>query len=114
MKEFCSFINLAQCNTILNNDGKLLDLVFTNLECNIDACDSPSVTEDKFYPSLAVSFSFVKDAQVNFPENAHDLKYNFRKANFGELYEELLRIDWSALEQCTDVDVACDTMYNML
>lgn len=40
--------------------------------------------------------------------------FNFRKANFPQLYEIICKTDWTVIEQQTDVTEACSLFYHLL
>lgn len=40
--------------------------------------------------------------------------YNFKKANFLGLYETLATCDWSFLDHCSEVNLACSEMYKLI
>lgn len=50
----------------------------------------------------------------NFSNASNTKKYNFRKANFPDLYNSLSEIDWSFLFTYTDVNTACNAFYEKL
>nr|CAI5869568.1 unnamed protein product [Callosobruchus analis] len=96
------FVSLTQVNTILNTTGRMLDLVITDIECEVSRDLLPLVKEDAHHPSLSLLLSEVNTA------------YNFKRANFVGLYNALTYIDWSFLNASKDVNDMCDLFYNKL
>nr|CAH7714539.1 unnamed protein product [Callosobruchus chinensis] len=104
---------MSQYNNIVNDNGRVLDLVMSNV--NIDVCrvSSPLIKEDTYHPALyiAIDGSYVKDKQFKLSNSS---RYNFKKANFMSLYQELLYADWDFLETEADVNILVDNFYNRL
>ncbi|KAK9718548.1 hypothetical protein QE152_g23133 [Popillia japonica] len=114
-REYCDFLELNQYNHISNVNNRLLDLVFGNYNCNVKRCESPLVKEDAIHhPSIEVSFEFRVAKIDRFPKSLDNKTYNFKKANYPELYSALLREDWSFLLDHTEVNVACEAFYGAL
>nr|CAH7725551.1 unnamed protein product [Callosobruchus chinensis] len=111
---FLSFFNFNQCNSILNDHGRLLDLVISNLVCCVDSDDSPLIQPDSHHPALIVTFPNIYTADPQFEPNQLNETYNFKKANFPFLYDAITHIEWSFLNQITDVDIAVDEFYKKL
>ena len=115
IKNMMSLLNLTQVNTVPNSDGRFLDLVFCSLNSCIVTHDScPIVIEDKYHPALHINLGVKNTSYVNFPICTTTKIYNFRKANFIMLYEDILNSDWRFLYQITDVDEACEFFYRTL
>lgn len=115
INNFLQYTDLIQCNNIVNDSGRLLDLVFSNIDCQITRDNVPLVEEDLHHPTLNVilnNLSF-KNSQ---PFQNHDNyeSFNFRQANYPQLYETILDTDWSFLKGCTDVDNAIDLFYSKI
>lgn len=118
---FCDFCNLQQYNTICNFKGSMLDLVLSDYEPDqIDVSEGldPLVPIDNYHPSLDVTLKLrcgriVPQATFSATRSS-DISFNWRKANFQLLYEELAQLDWSDLLVKTDVDSAVDYFYTKL
>ena len=113
-RHFSTLNNLTQHNNILNHNGKILDVLLTTDHFNIDICKHsvPLVPEDPHHPCLEMIISCVNEqCNTRFPRNSESLKFNFRRANFMELYLTLSLIDWSRILEITDVDSACKETY---
>lgn len=111
-------LQLTQHNGILNSDGRTLDLLLTNIDdirVSITHCNVPFVSEDKYHPALDVDLTISSSSchQYNFP-TAETLSYNFRKANFVNLYNEVFLADWSFLDTINNANDALDAFYASL
>lgn len=112
---FANFLNLTQCNSVKNHQGKLLDLIFSNIPCTITRDNIPFVAADAFHPALIITGDINIHQYINFDISQNNNKsYNFRKANFPSLYSSLLAVDWSILQNYTDVNLLCEKFYGIL
>src|SRR5699024_8142738 len=101
LENFSKFLNLRQYSNVKNYRGKVLDLVFCSQSCDVSHDPTPLITEDAFHPALYVSLN-ITNYKNDFPCNTQDKIYNFKKANFQELYQDILTIDWSFLRIHSD------------
>lgn len=109
------FLGLKQCNTILNCNDRLLDLVFSNLSINPIHNDSPLLAEDPYHPTLAFDIQAPSSPVLNFPvNNAESSQFNFRKVDYPRLYELILHSDWSPVIDSSDVTDTCFAFYEIL
>ena len=80
----------------------------------VDHAKYPFVKEDFYHPALSVSIDLENsDKFIPFPAVNSD-RFNFRKANFNKLYDDLWCTDWSSVTKCTDVNQAVKTFYDLL
>ena len=115
MQSFLEFVNMKQFNNVENVNGRLLDLVISDLpNCNVSHDNAPFVREDTHHPALNISLVPKTINPVKFPINLNSRTYNFKKANYPALYDSLLQTDWTFLETFQDVNIACDNFYNKL
>nr|CAH7744555.1 unnamed protein product [Callosobruchus chinensis] len=105
---------LNQHSSIRNSYGKLLDLVISKVDLNVIRELVPFVNEDVHHPALSVLLNtfHIKDSQ--FSTNTQHVRYNFRKANFPALYNELISIEWNYLHADLEPNLALQTFYNQL
>lgn len=112
LENFISFTNLNQYNSIVNNRGRLLDLVLSNKD---NICVEHEVmallSEDPYHPSISFVFEFGETLPSNLPANNRAVMYNFKKANYIGLYNSFLSVDWSFILDHTDADIACEHFY---
>nr|CAI5839234.1 unnamed protein product [Callosobruchus analis] len=113
LNALAGFFNAEQYNYVHNENGNLLDLVFSNAICFVEHATDPLVYEDIHHPALIVT---AKNLPV---DKKNDLlysnfvgNYNFRKANFQLLYEMIMNVNWANLESMTNVELACELLYS--
>lgn len=114
LHNFVDFHDLRQCNNISNTYGRLLDLVFSNLSCDVGKALDPLVEEDGYHPALSIDILMKSAPFRNFAVNTEAESFNFRKTNFPLLYERLASQDWSDLDLTMSVDDACSKFYQIL
>ena len=109
VQNFSNFYNLTQYNTIKNCNNKILDLVLTNLNCEVSKALDTFILEDAYHPALMIHM-FCTDNLMNFPVISNN-DHNFRKANFPNLYSDLMLINWSFLSKIEDINVMVEEFY---
>lgn len=115
-RHFASVLNARQLNNIVNINNRTLDLVLSNLNCDVcvNYCESPLVSEDPHHPALSISFQqSLPRRPVRFPL-ANSPSYDFSRASYPTLYDDLLNINWSSLSHFNDVDLAVEHFYHVL
>nr|CAI5854602.1 unnamed protein product [Callosobruchus analis] len=112
--DFLDFTNLNQANTTLNSMGRMLDLVVTDIDCEVLREPLSLVPEDAHHPSLSVVCNMNGGNEVPFTTNLTATAYNFKKANFIGLYNALTYIDWSFLSKADDINSMCYLFYQKL
>ena len=111
---FMNILNLKQYNNVLNANGRLLDLVFSDLNCLVSRDDRPLVPEDQHHPPLSIEFTLHTTIHSFLPKNPLRKSLNFKKANFVDLYAELLDTSWSELHDIDNTNQLCDRFYTKL
>ncbi len=115
LRNMASLLNLTQLNSIPNSDGRLLDLVFsTSTHCTVSRDLCPLIAEDMHHPALNINLQLKKVSYINFAACNMAKLYNFKKANFLLLYQDIFNADWSYLYRITDVNQACEHFYSVL
>ena len=116
LQHFCDFLGLRQCNTVANSLSRRLDLLLTNTELiiNVEHDGCPFVSEDRLHPALSISAQHFGACEPETFRCAGNPRYNFRKANYPGLYEDLFFADWSCLDGATNVDEMVDSFYTKL
>ena len=107
--------DFIQYNEILNKNGRLLDLVLSDVK---DVCVtrsmSPLVSEDAHHPSLEInmfsSSSFTQRQKLDV-KVTNSNKYNFKKGDFLKLYLALTETDFEDMYNCDEVNLACEIFY---
>jgi Reverse transcriptase (RNA-dependent DNA polymerase) len=113
--ENLSFCNLDQINSISNERGKFLDLVFSNItdnKINVKICEDPLVKLDRHH----LAYEFIYDAMdYDFsPIECSKKIFDFSKADNREIVRELLECDWNASLDKTDINAASQSFSNIL
>lgn len=111
---FMNFTGMNQYNNIKNTYGRILDLILSDVNCDIYRDTSPIVNEDLYHPSLIVTLIARYERHSDFKLHPTNRVYNFRKANFPALYSSILDSDWSFLNSYSNIDDACDSFYEKL
>lgn len=111
---FANLCNMVQYNNVKNSFNRILDLVYANFNCNVLHDHCPMVQVDEYHPALNIFLGFNLQNLSNFEINSKNIQYNFRKANFPLLYNSILGINWTFIEDISNVDLACDEFYNTI
>lgn len=112
LNSFLNFFELSQWNSVPNYISRYLDLVISNIHSHVEKSNDPLLYEDRNHPAVEVTLQL---ENYNVKEDVNDVPtYNFRKANFQLLYENILNCDWSSLENYTDVNAACAEFYKIM
>lgn len=109
-----SFAGLKQCNYIKNSDERILDLIMATMPCTVSRASDPLVREDPRHPPLSLSINHDIGRNYNFQVNSERPRYNFKKANYIALYNELQIFDWGPVLSVEDADEACSSFYDHL
>lgn len=108
-----SYANLRQHNSIVNNvDGNILDLVLSSDPLNaIIVTESPEalVNIDNYHPPLEIT---IKE-QIEYMPVCNHRKFNFRRANYDSICDELQLIDWEFIKTMP-INSAVDLFYGKL
>lgn len=107
---FLNFLNLKQCNFIQNINERFLDLILTNIECTVEKSQDVLIKEDNYHPELTALLNVTCHSGHN-KQKITASHYNFRKANYIDLYQSFADVNWDFLNEFTDVDIACDEFY---
>lgn len=110
---FVYFTGSIQANNIRNCYDKTLDLVFYKTgTINVKKAELPIVNIDPYHPPLYITFEHYRvNSHKPFPFNSVLKGYNFKKANFICLYNEIFTTNWSFLHNLHDVDTMVDRFY---
>lgn len=113
---FLHTLGLNQYNQIYNCNNRLLDLVLTNINCEIaiDRDMSPIVLEDPNHPALSISVFLKQQADLRAFMSNNNKRYNFKRADLIGLYSHVANTDWSFIENFTDVDEATTAFYDII
>ncbi|XP_039292602.1 uncharacterized protein LOC120353350 [Nilaparvata lugens] len=112
LASFVNFYELALCNTVLNCNNRILDLVFSSIDINVERCDYFLVPEDAHHPSLVITVQMLSTFP-NSRSNCIEL-YDFRRADYLMLYTQLRDCHWELIYNSSGVDEAVDIFYNFI
>lgn len=103
-----------QINHVVNYQDTLLDLVFCNSvdEIEVLRCEVPLTAIDWYHEPVEIYFDVALPPiiQANLEKN-----FNFKKANFERLNEQLALYDWNQVfENCVCINSAVQTFYDIL
>lgn len=114
LNNFMNFLNLSQYNFVCNTNARILDLVLSTRHCTVLKSEDILVKEDLHHPALLVSLNLdIVKAKEIFPSNFADM-FNFRRANYPLIYEQLFNTNWTFLNVYNDADEACTSFYRHL
>ena len=114
LAHFMSVLSLRQLNSVVNSDGRVLDLVLSALDGLVDGDVDPFVPEDNYHPALSISLRLAVGSPIGRFPSRGNCRYNFRRADFHRLYHDLSIVDWSMLGTFDDVNAALERFYSEL
>lgn len=104
--------NLLQYNSLFNTShGRLLDLVFSNSDVSVRACDFPLVTEDHHHPAVVTDVDFV---QLHAIQPQSYIKYLYHDGNYDQICAKLDAVDWETELKAGSVDDALRFTYTTI
>lgn len=113
MNHFMNFLNIKQINFIKNTQDRLLDLALTNIDGQTERAVDILTAEDDYHPALVINLCISFESKNNRQKN-NLVFYNFKKANLVNLYLNFLNINWNFLDECNDVNTACEKFYKII
>jgi hypothetical protein len=114
LNNFLTLYNLNSYNNVLNSNNRTLDLVLSDMDLLVNRDSCPLVLEDSHHPALDILLSVYSSNHNRHSVLSNNLLYNFKKADFYNLYLDLSTVDWIHLFSFTDVDNAVDYFYDIL
>lgn len=106
-----SLCNLNQYNNILNNFGRLLDLVLSNKNVSVKECLDPLVPEDPHHKALLIDIALSTTTPL--PINPHTL-YSYSRADYTNIKKSVREINWHDKLSSHDLNTAVDLFYSTL
>lgn len=108
---------LKQVNDVKNKKDEILDVVLVRASCDqilvqreVDWQKKP----DGYHPPLAIELKLVVSRQVQDAVASNSVEWNFKKANFPELYECIFNLDWEPLYNIESPQEAVNFLYDIL
>lgn len=111
---FCSIFDYQQHNNVLNCNSRLLDLVISNVTCNVTQEFDSIFPTDAHHPSLLISVDVHVIISRKTSDSNNVVTYDFKRADYLKLYDRIYNYDWDQLENFTNVNHACDYLYSVL
>lgn len=109
-------LSLFQLNGILNDNFKLLDLIFVNetAECSVKRTNPISSPEDRHHPTIEININIPSELVA--PVKSCDMVFCFAQSNYYMLNELLNDINWHNLLSCptgttSAIDLMTDAFY---
>ncbi|CAG5013322.1 unnamed protein product [Parnassius apollo] len=105
--------NLSQMNDVSNVDGRILDLVLSNVDClNVTKSISMLSKVDQKHPPILISIPKLTSEYLK-PIISH--RYNYFRADYGNIVPYLKSINWQVeLEKCQNVNEMTNIFYHFL
>ena len=111
---FISLNLLTQYNRIFNKYFKILDLVMCNTEVVVERHFNPLVSEDAYHPVLTWSLDILSSKLDKPRVQRSSLSYDYSKANFYSLYNDLSNSSFAEVLNETNVDTATNLFYQVI
>lgn len=109
-----SEIALMQINYILNDNNRILDLVWTNEPdvCFCKICDDNILTNESHHKALNIEIEFKCDVDLNAEKEYYN---DYANANYDEINNEICSIDWcSILNANNTLQFKTDLFYSII
>lgn len=112
--DFVNLNHFKQCNRVPNVNGKVLDLVLTNISnCTISNSIEVLSKVDQYHPPILTTFSFQQLKHLH--TNPHSINYNFYKGDYVAIIKQLNSVNWLELFSDTnEIDDMVSRFYNVL
>lgn len=114
---FLSFTGFVQTNFISNINDRVLDIILNNSSSfsSLVGRGGPLLREDFHHPALSITLKYTDKQNIKkcLGGKKH-FSYNFRKANYLLLYEEISKVDWTSLYKFDCVDNALEYFYSVI
>lgn len=92
---------------------RLLDLALTNIDSKIEKAVDILINEDSHHPALTALLNVTLQCGIN-KQKTNIIHYNFRKANYIDLYQCLAEVNWNFLNDFSDINLACEQFYDKI
>ena len=102
---FNELYGLSLKNNVLNVLGRTLDLILSDIPyLKVAEETHPLVVIDRYHPAMILELPHKTRESVCKQNNSYS--YNFYKADFHSLYNELKNTDWNNLLHIPDLNIA--------
>lgn len=117
LQGFMNILDINQFNFVRNCNDRILDLVLSQKSCAVVRCleTETLLSEDAQHPALNISFGLKKPVVTKrrFSKNFVN-EYDFKRADFPNLYASIQNCNWAFLDSINDIDTACEKFYDEL
>jgi hypothetical protein len=111
VRDMSSFLNLAQINSIRNSHGRLLDLLFTDIEgIKVSEAVEAMLPADNHHPPLELDLLLDYENEPAMTTVCRD----FHKCDYVSLVRDMADTDWSFLEAQADVETMVSHFYRLV
>lgn len=104
-------ISLSQANSLPNDHGVFLDLLFTSESINTVPCSDPILSNSFHHNAFSFDISIPGSVEQLSPQM---IIYDFAKCNLSELRKYLNSVDWSFISSLSDIEIITDRFYEFL
>lgn len=102
---FIDLISFRQFNGVKNDLNRLLDLILSNLSCEVIRKKCLILAEDNHHHALLLEVPDTIVKELRFKLNLKTKSCRFKSANFVELHIEPYKRDWTFLLDSEDVNI---------
>lgn len=111
-----SVLGLKQVNSITNNNGRILDLLFVNEDleffCELFEPLEPLARVDLHHPPFVTALRCLPF--IRFEECDDVIEFDFKRADFDALNAAFLSTDWRLVYEATNINEATNSFINIL
>ncbi|KAJ8983462.1 hypothetical protein NQ317_013337 [Molorchus minor] len=109
-----NYLELRRYNGMRNENGKILDLVFSSIDkVSVNCCSNPFVPEDKHHPSIEINININHDS-FNLKQKNPFYKLSFSRANYEVINNELDKINWDIELTGLNAENSVTVFYNFI
>lgn len=108
--EICT-LGLAQYNGVLNQQGKMLDLILSSDLVNVSECSDPLVPIDSYHPALVVTTNFYNFLAMDCAPRTH---YVYSKGDYKSINRDIDGMDWDQALSSLTMDESVDFFVNTI
>lgn len=109
--ETFNFCNLEQYNSVINAQGRILDLVFASETISVAPCLDPLVPEDPYHKALCINVPFTESASL--PLTNH-IVFLYNRGDYNSIKDDLVAADWTDLLCRGSLDEAVQCFYRIV
>lgn len=104
-------LSLYQANSLPNNHGVFLDLLFTNEIISTTTCSDPLLSNNFHHNAFCFNIPISGEREM-LPKNS--VVYDFAKCDLVGLNDFLSKVDWSFISSSNDLEFSTDRFYEFV